>query len=142
MIMSAWYEQYIGKPWKAAPSPPLTFNCGELIRYIYKHTLEIKLAEIDADATKLKECIANMRPSIFGLRSLSPNEKPQEFDCAFFARANYEDHCGIVVQTLDGLMILHCMQGLGVVLESPLEAKARGFRAISWYRHKGAVING
>lgn len=140
--MNPWYEQYIGKPWKSAPSPPLTFNCGELIRHIYKHNLAIELAEIDADAANLKECIANMRPSIFGLHPLLPDEKPKEFDCAFFARASYEDHCGMAVQTLDGLMILHCMQGLGVVLESPLEAKARGFRTISWYRHKGLKTNG
>jgi hypothetical protein len=60
----------------------------------------------------------------------------RDFDCAFFARTNYEDHCGIGARTSDGLLILHCLQNVGVVLERPQEALARGFREIFWYRHE------
>lgn len=131
-----WYEQYIGKPWVAAPLPPDSFNCGELLRYVHREHLGIETANIEANARSLRECVANMRPEIFGLRPLADDEEPQDYDCAFFARSRYEDHCGIAAQTVDGLLILHCLQGVGVVLESVLEAKARGFCGIIWYRHK------
>lgn len=130
-----WYEQYIGKPWVASPAPPVSFNCGELLRHVHKE-LGIETATIKADAISLRECVDNMRPEIFGLRALKEDESAQTFDCAFFARAKYEDHCGIAVETCDGLLILHCLQGVGVVLENAYEALARGFRDINWYRHK------
>lgn len=135
--MTPWHEKYIGKPWEAAPRPPESFNCGELLRYVHLHELGIETPEIEADVNDLKQCVMNMRPEVFGLRPLAEGEAVQEFDCAFFARAaRYEDHCGLAAITTDGLLILHCLRIAGVVLERPIEALARGFKEISWYRHK------
>jgi hypothetical protein len=131
-----WHEKYIGRPWEAAPRPPESFNCGELLRYIHFHELGINTAIIEANAGILSECVDNMRPAIFGLEPLESNAHLKDFDCAFFARSKYEDHCGICVMTLDGPLILHCVQGAGVVLENENEAKARGFKEITWYRHR------
>ena len=134
---SLWYEQYIGRPWEAAPKPPLSFNCGELLCYVHKVHLLIETPEISANPLKLRECVDNMRPEIFGLRALTTDDKVQDYDCAFFSRAFYEDHCGLAVETLDGLLVLHSVQGIGVVLESEHEALSRGFRQLTWYRHVG-----
>lgn len=134
-----WHEKYIGKPWVSTPNPPESFNCGELLRYVHRHELGIETTAIEADAAVLSQCVANMRPEIFGLVPLADNAQLKDFDCAFFARSKYEDHCGICVMTLDGPLILHCVQGAGVVLENESEAKARGFKGITWYRHRARV---
>ncbi len=134
-----WHEKYIGKPWEASPRPPESFNCGELLRYIHRHELGIITVSIEADAAILNQCVANMQPAIFGLAPLENSAHLKDFDCAFFARSRYEDHCGICVMTLDGPLILHCVQRAGVVLENEMEAKARGFKEINWYRHKARV---
>lgn len=133
--MAFWQERYIGKPWAAAPYPPESFNCGELLRYALKAHRGVETIGIEANAFNLRECIENMRPEVFGLRPLAGGEPVRDFDCAFFARMNYEDHCGLAARTPDGILILHCLQGAGVVLESEAEAKGRGFREIIWYRH-------
>jgi len=137
--MAPWYEQYIGRPWEAAPRPPHSFNCGELLRHVLKENHGIDTTDIEANALSLRECVQNMRPAIFGLKPLAQDESPRDFDCVFFARSNYEDHCGLVAKTPDGLLILHCLQGAGVVMERPLEALARGFREIIYYRHERLI---
>jgi hypothetical protein len=131
-----WYEEYIGKPWKAQPSPPDSFNCGELLRHVYLDRLGIEAHEIHADALNLSERVKSFTAAVFGLRPLGDGEPKKEFDCAFMRKTRYEDHCGVAVRTADGLLILHCLQRLGVVLESPLEVMGQGFRHINWYRYK------
>ena len=34
-----WHEEYLGKPWVQNPNPPHSFNCGELVRHVYKRFL-------------------------------------------------------------------------------------------------------
>ena len=135
-----WYEKYVGKPWAARPEPPESFNCGELLRHTHLEKFGTETIGIRANALNLRECVENMRPEIFGLRPLAEGEKIKDFDCVFFGRASkYEDHCGLAANTPDGLLILHCLQNCGVVLESPAEAKARGFQRLIYYRHESLI---
>lgn len=128
--------QYIGKPWRAVPDPPHSYTCGELVRAVYRDRLGIDSAAILADALNMKSCIRAMNPSRYGLRPLHVDELPQEYDVVFLMRASMQDHVGIAVQTMDGLMILHCQQCVGVTLDSVAELRGVGFRQMSWYRHE------
>jgi cell wall-associated NlpC family hydrolase len=130
-----WWEAHVGKPWEAVPRPPDSFNCGELVRHVFRERLGLGLAGITADAASLSESVRAFVPALFGLRPLAGGERPREFDCAFMARARYSDHCGIAVGTGDGLLVMHCVQGCGVVIESPLEVLGRGFARLEWFRH-------
>lgn len=130
-----WYEKYIGTPWVSKPCPPESFNCGELVRYILKQYAGIDTPIITANANSLRECIAAMRPSYFGLSPLSADAIPQQFDVVFMCQADREDHVGIAVDTTEGLLILHCCEGSGTVLETPFELLGNGFRKLKWYRH-------
>ena len=125
--MSGWHERYLGRPWAAAPSPPDSYNCGELLRAVHRDRFGIGSAEITADPRRLSECVRAFVPGMFGLRPLGDGERPREFDCCFFFRARYADHCGIAVGTADGLLVMHCVERGGVVMESPPEALGRGF---------------
>ena len=133
--MTAWWMEYLGKPWQAAPAPPDSYNCGELVREIYRKHLSIEMAPIPADALDLRQCVAAMAGGRYGLSPLPPENDPREFDVVFLARAKYDDHCGLAVNTGEGLMILHCQRGAGVLLDSPFDLAVRGYRRLSWYRH-------
>lgn len=135
--MNEWWQSYISKPWLANPDPPVSYNCGELVRYIYREHLGIDLAPIAADASDLRQCIGAMSGSMYGLTRLEPDQYPGQYDVAFMSRAKFDDHCGLAVETSDGLMILHCQQGAGVVLDTPFELMVRGFRQVRWFRKLG-----
>lgn len=131
-----WWEAYMGKPWKAVPNPPDSYTCGELVREILRERCGIETPEVLANAAVLRECVRAMQPDRYGLRPLCPDEKPEEYDVVFMIRATREDHVGIAVETGEGLMILHCQQGVGVTWDSPAELLGTGVRRMSWYRHR------
>lgn len=133
--MSAWHEKYLGRPWKAAPDPPHSYNCGELLRAVHRD-LGIETLPIAADASDLRQCVEGMKGGRYGLEPVGTDRQPKEYDSVFMARAAFLDHCGIAVQTVEGLMVLHCLQGGGVVLDSLADLRGRGFNRFFWHRHK------
>jgi hypothetical protein len=129
-----WTEKYVGKSWQAVPNPPASYNCGELLRHVYLDMFNYDAHKIEADANSLKSSLKAFSPSLFGLRALREDEQPREFDIVFFARSKYFDHCGVLADTQDGLMVLHCLQSCGVVLESQNENLTHGFKKLEAYR--------
>ena len=131
---ACWFEEYLGRPWARVPEPPQSYTCGELCRAVLRERLGIETPLIHADAGILRECIENIgQPEAYGL---VPVEEPREFDLAFLIRGRMRDHVGIAVDTAEGLMILHCQQGSGVILQSPAEMLGTGWRRIEWFRHE------
>lgn len=132
-----WHEAYLSRPWAAVPQPPQSYTCGELMRAVHRDFFGIDSPPIPvADAGDLKACIKAMCPERYGLRRLAHNVPPREMDVAFFVKARLRDHCGIAVQTTDGIWVLHCQQQAGVIL-SPLAELRSHFYRVLWYRHHG-----
>lgn len=138
-INSNWYLKYLGKPWIANPNPPESYNCGELVRSIHYDIFGIETVAIPIeDAKSRKQCIKAMQPELFDLLPLPDDSQIKNFDVAFMGRNNFLAHCGVAVETDDGLKILHCPESAcGVCLDSLLELKIMGFPKIKWFRHKG-----
>jgi len=134
--MANWWEKYLNKPWKAEPEPPHSFNCGELLRRVYWDEFGIETLPILADASDLRQCIKAMTGERYGLAPLKQTDRPRNYDSVFMARGKFDDHCGIAAGTVEGLLVLHCLQGVGVVLESVGELAGRGLKHLSWYRHE------
>lgn len=132
-----WWLKYLGKPWRPIPAPPHSFTCGELLRAAYRDGFGLDVPEIIADPLILRDCVTAMTPGRYGLRPLGPDEEPREFDAVFMARVKYDHHVGLGALTGEGLMILHCLEEAGVVLESPADLRGRGFQRLSWYRQTG-----
>lgn len=137
--MNNWWQKYLGKPWQAAPGPPESFNCGELVRHIYRERRGIEMVPIEADASDLRQCIEGMDCRPYGLRPLTEGESVRELDVVFMARNKYDDHCGLAVETAEGLMTLHCQQGAGVLLDSVFDLESRGYRRFKWRRHEELI---
>lgn len=137
-IKPDWYLDYLGKPWKASPNPPDSYNCGELVRSIYFDLFGVKTSAIPvANAQSPLQCARAMKPEIFDLLPLPENEEPQEFDVCFMGRKTLLGHCGIAAMTNEGLRILHCPESAcGVTINSPIELNFMGFPYIRWFRYK------
>lgn len=133
-----WFYKYLGKPWEAVPTPPESYNCGELVRAIYKNELNIELPAILIDnARNTRQCIEAMRPDMFGFLPLSENQDIKDFDLALLGKKTRLFHCGLAINAVDGLKILHCPDSSsGVCLDDNLGLLLWGFPVIKWHRHK------
>lgn len=131
-----WYESLIGKPWARIPEPPQSFTCGELGRYVFRERLGLETPLVYADPARLDQCIDNLEcPEAYGLYPFAGQPRP--YDIAYMIRRVKRDHLGIAVRTTEGLMILHCLRGVGVILESEMDILgSTGARRIEWRRHK------
>lgn len=133
-----WWLVYLGKPWEAVPVIPKSYNCGELVRAVHSDMLGIDSPTIPIEnAMSRIQCVKAMQPGIFGLEPLPEGAKPRMFDVAFLGRRTYLAHCGVAVETSEGLKILHCPESLaGVCLDSLPELRMAGFPAVRWFRHR------
>lgn len=136
--MQEWWMQYLGKPWRAVPTPPDSYNCGELVRAVHRDMLGIDSPTIPiVDATSRMQCVRAMQPGLFGLEPLPEGEAPRTFDVAFLGRRTCLAHCGMVVKASDGLRILHCPESAaGVCLDTLPELRLAGFPSVRWFRHR------
>lgn len=133
-----WYEKLINRPWKGKPTPPRSFNCGELIRYVYKRRLKIELPPIYANGENLRQSIMNVsEPELYGFEQAVPQNEIRPYDICLLQRNVRRDHVGLIVKTPTGLMFLHCVTGAGVVLETLFEMQATtGCSFAEFRRHK------
>lgn len=121
------------------PSPPESFNCGELIRYVYHEDLGIESLPILIDAADLRKRLKALQETMFryDLLPLKVDQTPQEYDIIFMSKGKYKDHCGLGVETNEGVMVLHCQEGRGAIINSPFELISMGFKELLWARYEG-----
>lgn len=133
-----WWLSYLGKPWAADPNPPASYNCGELVRAVHRDMLDIDTPAIPvADAGSRLQCVRAMQPGLFGLLPLPGDAAPRALDVAFLGRRTYLAHCGLAVETDEGLRVLHCPEAAcGVALDSLMELCVAGFPSVRWFRHR------
>lgn len=133
-----WWLKYLGKPWEASPHPPQSYNCGELVRAVHIDLLGIDSPLIPVtNANSPRQCLRAMQPEFFGLLPLAEGEKPHSLDVAFLGRQKILAHCGVAVETLEGLKVLQCPQvASGVVLDDLVQLRIFGFPEIRWFRHQ------
>jgi len=138
LLTHNWWVPYLGKPWKANPAPPQSYNCGELARRVLHDQAGIDCpAILVADAESRLACARAMQPDVYGLLPLPEGEKPRSLDVAFLGHRMAMLHCGIGVETFEGLRILHCTETrAGTILESLPVLALTGFPRVRWFRHR------
>lgn len=133
--MAVHWQSLLGRSWSAVPHPPQSFTCGELVRFIYASSFGLSIPPIRANACSLKECIRDIEDTdAYGFYPFAGDVRA--FDVVYFIRGKLRSHVGLAVSTQDGLGILHCQQGCGVVLETLASLQATGFRHWQWKRHR------
>ena len=127
-----WHEQYLGKPWKHNPDPPHSFNCGELLRHIYRQYMGYDAPLVLADTRDVRSCIKDVG-NINRYANFYPVVVPQDFDVAVLSRGGFADHVGLYV----GGDILHCHPRVGVSLDDAFALGVMGWRKIYYLRVEG-----
>lgn len=131
-MKDSWTAKYIGKPWRVNPNPPQSFNCGELVRYVYKHELGIFSPPLIADVNKVRECIRDIR-SLKRYANFVQVFDKEAFDVAVFDMRGLSMHIGLYVP--DDL-VMHADEEAGcVVIDDVAAIKSLGYD-IKWYRIK------
>ncbi len=132
----AWYEKYIGKPWAKIPNCIDEYNCGELVRCVFKELFAIETLPIVADAGRYSSVVNAMQPERYDLIPVIGRD-PRELDIVFFVQGTRQNHVGVAVNTTEGLMIMHCLDHIGVKLDSPFQIlNMDGYRKLRWFEHK------
>lgn len=81
-----------------------------------------------SDAQSRLQCVKAMQPELFGLEPLPMGEIPRGLNVAFPEHRSCVAHCGIGVETNEGLRVLHCPEAAcGVVPDSIPELALRGY---------------
>ena len=128
-----WHEAYLGIPWSGTPKPLETLNCGELIRWVFRKDFGYECLPIPVpDARNLRDCVKAMDPRYFGF--LPVEGEPKDKDAVFMSKRRMMDHCGLAVQTPEGVRILHCSQRGGTQLSTMGELRGQGWTVFSWWR--------
>ena len=127
-----WHEQYLGKPWAHDPNPPHSFNCGELLRHIYREHFGYDAPVILADTRDLRSCIHDVR-EIGRYAHFFRVDDPRDFDVAVMSRGGHADHVGLYVAG----DILHCHPKVGVSLDDAYALSIMGWRKIDYLRPEG-----
>ena len=130
-----WHEQYLGKPWSHEPDPPNSFNCGELLRHVYKVHFGYDAPVILADTNIISSCIDDVRNIRRYYSGMVEAAVPQDFDLAVLSRSDPEhaDHVGLYA----GGSILHCRPKVGVFLDDAFVLGKMGWRNIRYFRLEG-----
>jgi hypothetical protein len=130
-----WHEQYLGKPWKHNPAPPDSFNCGELLRHIYKRFLGYDAPILLADTRAIETCIDDIRNIRRYYAGFRPVDIPQDFDVAVMSRGELKnaDHVGLYCAG----DILHCRPKVGVFLDDAFTLSSLGWHNIAYLRAQG-----
>lgn len=128
-----WINDLVGRPWAEVPEPPASYNCGELLRYIYRTRLGIASPPIMVNSNDLRQvCLAVRDLQAFGNFRLV--DVPADYDIVELYRGSEPDHVGMYFGA-NGGGVLHCQRNTGVVFDRVFALRALGWRSISFNRH-------
>jgi hypothetical protein len=131
-----WHEQYLGKPWTHNPDPPHSFNCGELLRYVYQKHFNYDPPPLLADTRDLRSCVHDAGNMDRYYPKLCRVDMPRDFDLAVLSRGAHADHVGLYC----GGSILHCRPQVGVFLDDVFTLQSFGWRKIVYLRPEGLAL--
>jgi cell wall-associated NlpC family hydrolase len=140
--MNHWAAHLVGKRWSLGATGPDTFDCRGLVRHAYllRTGCDIPQLAVDAahdPAAALRSAIEEGWHRVAGGMGAPP---AREMDLVFM-RSLSGFHVGLVVQSQEGLRLLHCVGGVvdgvevGEVLCQPLrDVAALGFGRFEFWR--------
>ena len=136
MAQMHWAADLIGKPYRRGACGPDDFDCWGLVRYVFEHVHGIAMpvvnvGQADADtpdnvaAIKHAAAVSGWRPS--------GEREPAEHDIVLMTGIEGR-HVGVMVRANGALLLLHCIERVGVCAQ-PLADLARvGFHGFVFWR--------
>ena len=127
-----WAADLIGRPYELGAQGPMAFDCWGLVRWVFStvHNIDMPIIDIgestNARAIKLAAEASGWRPS--GAR------EPAENDIVLMNRLQGR-HVGTMVRANgDALLLLHCLERIGVCAQPLDDIRRIGFHGFVFWR--------
>jgi NlpC/P60 family len=127
-MTSHWATRYIGEPWV-----PHYHDCWGFFRRVQMEQFGRDLPEIDVDACAPLVCRRAFASHDERQRWVQVGH-PQEGDAVLMGKNARPAHVGVAVHVDAGAMVLHCVEGAGVVLQTKPSLHNSGWRILGYYR--------
>lgn len=124
-----WCERYLGEPWIAGEH-----DCWAFARRVWREQFHLDVPPVDVDASARLAC-SRAFAGHAEREHWQPVLKPNEGDAALIGKSARPSHVGLYVDA-NGGAILHCVQGFGVVCQSPKALQTAGWRVLGYYRRE------
>jgi cell wall-associated NlpC family hydrolase len=122
-MIEHWAGRYLGTPWVAGES-----DCWNLARQVWREQFARDVAAVMFDATSAIETRRILRDGDW--RCWEMTETPQEGDAVLMARGTSPCHVGIY---LSGSLVLHSVEGAGVICTPIGDLLRVGYRVAGYY---------
>jgi cell wall-associated NlpC family hydrolase len=128
-----WADGYIGKQWDPLGDGESTFNCWTFAQTVQRVHYSRELPDVEINA---RNNLAIARACV--IESTKDNwvsvVTPLDGDIVLLARASIPVHVGTWVRAGYKSGVLHCVKGLGVVHQTPLDLRAAGWGKLTYFR--------
>lgn len=133
--MSHWAAKYIGRPW----TPEC--NCYEWFRRITREQFGLELPAINLPPDHMTRRAARIMNTgtddLFGYR---PTDTPAEGDAVFLSgNGRTSHHIGMVIFSGRRMMVLHALDGIGVVASDRPGLRANGLTIKGFWTHENTA---
>lgn len=136
-----WASLYIGKPWLSGGRGPTSFDCWGLVWWVYQHHFGISLPcypGLNADDKRIpirlfSNAISQIDQGVLQddpvLAAWKLTTTPSEGSGVVMGSNGYFAHVGIFT-TMDGGLIIHSAENIGVVASTLREIQSKGMPTI------------
>ena len=130
--MTHWCAQYIGQPWTEEQDCLWWFRFWAWVHFgVDVPAAAVRHESLTQSAARLMGEGVTER---FGYRRV---EAPEEGDAVFLSQRNRPHHVGMAVIVDGQQMVLHALDGVGVVLSDSHELRLSGWVVTSYWRYNG-----
>ena len=130
-----WAAELIGLPYRRGAHGPDEFDCWGLVRHVFAQVHGVPMPPIEvgqADDTAHNVAAIKRAATVSGWR---PSESPLPADGDIVLMDGIEGrHVGVMIAANGGLLLLHCIERVGVCLQPLPDLQRAGFRNFAFWR--------
>jgi cell wall-associated NlpC family hydrolase len=131
--MTHWAETYLGIPYRVGGQDRSGTDCWGFFRLVMREQFGRDIPVVGVSANDLRALLAEFKghPMREAWREIIPGLAGEGDGYLFAHRPGWPDHVGIVLT--EG-RVLHCVRGIGALIEPADRALARGWREMTAWR--------
>ncbi len=128
-----WATNLIGKPYRRGAHGPDEFDCWNLVRWVFKHQHGIDMPVIAVDDNSADNVAAIKRAAAVSGWQPSGDTEPAEDDIVLMSNVHGR-HVGVMVQANGAMLLLHCIERIGVCAQPLADLQRTGFHGFTFWR--------
>lgn len=131
-----WATDLIGRPYQRGAHGPEAFDCWGLVRHVFDRVHGIAMPAIAVgqlnDASLENVAAIKQAAAVSGWLP-SSDTQPAEHDIVLMSSLEGR-HVGVIVSVSGSLFLLHCIERVGVCVQSLLDLQRMGFHGFTFWR--------